>query len=115
MTHAIVVPVLWRIEWAFSRPDPTIRSAAIDESAPPASPLRPAGTESVVLPPSEKSFDMTLKTPVRGIAIPFAGARHPSFSGIGESDHMTSQFVGLRYPFPALGTYHSVVLGSLAP
>ena len=59
MTHAIVVLVLWRIEWAWSRPDPTIRSAAIDESAPPASPLRPAGTESVVLPPSEKSFDMT--------------------------------------------------------
>ena len=59
MTHAIVVPVLWRIEWAWSRPDPTIRSAAIDESAPPASPLRPAGTESVVLPSSEKSFDMT--------------------------------------------------------
>ena len=57
--HAIVVLVLWRIEWAWSRPDPTIRSAAIDESAPPASPLRPAGTESVVLPPSEKSFDMT--------------------------------------------------------
>ena len=57
--HAIVVPVLWRIEWAWSRPDPTIRSAAIDESAPPAPPLRPAGTESVVLPPSEKSYDIT--------------------------------------------------------
>ena len=54
VTHAIVVPALWRIEWAWSLPDPTIRSAAIDESAPPALPLRPARTESVVAPPVAK-------------------------------------------------------------
>ena len=54
VTHTIVVPALWRIEWAWSRPDPTIRSAAIDESAPPALPLRPARTESVVAPPVAK-------------------------------------------------------------
>ena len=54
VTHTIVVPALWRIEWAWSRPDPTIRSAAIDESAPPALPLRPAGIESVVAPPLAK-------------------------------------------------------------
>ena len=52
--HTIVVPALWRIEWAWSRPDPTIRSVAIDESTPPALPLRPAGTESVVAPPVPK-------------------------------------------------------------
>ena len=54
VTHTIVVPALWRIEWAWSRPDPTIRLAAIDESAPPALPLRPARTESVVAPPVAK-------------------------------------------------------------
>ena len=54
VTHTIVVPALWRIEWAWSRPDPTIRSAAIDESAPPALPLRHARTESVVAPPVAK-------------------------------------------------------------
>ena len=54
VTHTIVVPALWRIEWAWSRPDPTNRSAAIDESAPPALPLRPARTESVVAPPVAK-------------------------------------------------------------
>ena len=54
VTHTIVVPALWRIEWAWSRPDLTIRSAAIDESAPPALTLRPAGTESVVAPPVAK-------------------------------------------------------------
>ena len=47
VTHTIVVPALWRIEWAWSRPDPTIRSAAIDESAAPALPLRPAGTRAL--------------------------------------------------------------------
>ena len=54
LLHTIVVPALWRIEWAWSRPDPAIRSAAIDESAPPALPLRPARTESVVAPPVAK-------------------------------------------------------------
>ena len=63
--HTIVVPAPWRIEWVWSRPDTTIRSAAIDESAPPVLPLRPVGTESVVAPSVRHGLTNLRPRPVR--------------------------------------------------